>query len=140
VGGPLIAFSPFEQQPRPGGNVRIAIPRMGEHVAPCLEYCATMAIFTIAAGEVVEQIDFPLRSRDPFDRVRLLRDQCVHTIICGGIQEVYEDVLRASGMQVISWVSGTVDDLVELYLRGKLVTETDTTHAGRPGEPKQRGG
>jgi predicted Fe-Mo cluster-binding NifX family protein len=104
-----------------GRLVKIAIPRMGESVAPCFEYCATMAIFTIAEGAVADQVDFPLRSRDPFDRVRLLRDQEVDTIICGGVQDLYEDVLRTSGFQVISWVSGSVDDLLELFLRGQLV-------------------
>jgi predicted Fe-Mo cluster-binding NifX family protein len=94
---------------------------MGESVAPCFEYCATMAIFTIADGAVADQVDFPLRSRDPFDRVRLLRDQEVDTIICGGVQDVYEDVLRTSGFEVISWVSGSVDDLLDLYLRGQLI-------------------
>jgi len=101
--------------------VKVAIPRMGESVAPCFEYCATMAIFTIANGAVADQVDFPLRSQDPFDRVRLLRDQEIDTIICGGLQDVYEDVLRTSGFQVISWVSGSVDDLLELFLRGQLV-------------------
>ena len=52
-------------------------------------------------------MDFPLQSREPFDRVRLLRDQSVDTLICGGMQDVYEDVLRASGFEVISWVSGS---------------------------------
>jgi predicted Fe-Mo cluster-binding NifX family protein len=99
---------------------------MGESVAPCFEYCATMAIFTIGAqGRVTEQFDFPLRSREPFDRVRLLRDQEVDTIICGGVQSVFEDLLRANGIQVISWVSGSIDDLLGLFLRGQLVPSSD---------------
>jgi predicted Fe-Mo cluster-binding NifX family protein len=94
-----------------------------------------MAIFTIRDGRVVDQCDFPLRSRDPFDRVRLLRDQQVHTIICGGIQETYEDAVRASGMRVVSWVSGRVDDLLELFLRGRL---TEVGPVG-PGDREARG-
>ena len=101
--------------------MKVAIPRMGESVAPCFEYCATMAIFTIVDDAVADQVDFPLRSREPFDRVRLLRDQQVDTIICGGVQDMYEDVLRTSGFEVISWVSGSVDDLLDLYVRGQLV-------------------
>jgi len=101
--------------------VKLAMPRMGETIAPCFEYCATMAIFTIEGGRVVDQVDFPLRSRDPLDRVRLLRDQQVDTIICGGVQDVFEELVRASGIEVISWVSGSVDDLLDLYLQGKLV-------------------
>ena len=61
--------------------MRVAIPRMGESVAPCFEYCATMALFTISGSAVTDQIDFPLHSREPFDRVRLLRDQKIDTII-----------------------------------------------------------
>jgi len=94
---------------------------MGEAVAPCFEYCATMAIFTIEDARVVDQIDFPLQSRLPFDRVRLLRDQKVETVICGGVQDFYEDLLRANGIQVISWVSGNVEDLLRLFVRGQLV-------------------
>jgi predicted Fe-Mo cluster-binding NifX family protein len=79
---------------------------------------------------VVEQTDFPMRSRDPFDRVRLLRDQHVGTVICGGVQDIYEDALRASGISVISWVSGEVDDLLDLFLRGRLTAS--------PGAPATR--
>lgn len=101
--------------------MRVAVPRMGEGVAPCFEYCCTMAVFTVEEGQVVDQLDFPLRSRDPFDRVRLLRDQSIDTLICGGMQDIYEDLLRASGFEVISWVSGPVEVLLKLYLRGRLV-------------------
>jgi predicted Fe-Mo cluster-binding NifX family protein len=80
-----------------------------------------MAIFTLEDGRVAEQVDFPLRSQEPLDRVRLLRDQQVETIICGGVQSVFEDLVRASGVQVISWVTGSVDDLLDLFSRGKLV-------------------
>jgi predicted Fe-Mo cluster-binding NifX family protein len=104
-----------------GSEVKVAIPRSGESVAPCFGYCAAMAIFTVVEGRIVGQIDFPLQSRDPFDRVRLLRDQTVDMIICGGVQDTIEASLKANGIQVISWVSGTVDDLMELYLRGQLV-------------------
>jgi predicted Fe-Mo cluster-binding NifX family protein len=98
---------------------------MGETVAPCFEYCTTMAIFTISEAGEPDQIDFPLRSREPFDRVRLLRDQDVDTLICSGMQDFYEDVLRATGLEVISWVSGYVEDLLETYLGGKLYPGTE---------------
>ena len=105
--------------------MKVAIPRMGETVAPCFEYCATMAIFNIAESGTVEHVDFPLQSREPFDRVRLLRDQKVDTVICGGMQAFYEDLLKAGGFEVISWVSGFVDELLALYIRGELEPGTE---------------
>jgi len=101
--------------------MKIAVPRLGETVAPCFGYCTTMAIFAIEEGRVVDQVDFALCSREPFDRVRLLRDQGVDAIICGGVQDVFEAALKANGIHVISWVSGKVDDLLGLYLKGQLV-------------------
>jgi predicted Fe-Mo cluster-binding NifX family protein len=79
-----------------------------------------MAIYSVEEGRVVDQIDFPIRSREPLDRVRLLRDQQVDTIICGGVQDVFEDLLRASGVSLVSWVTGNIDDLLADYLHGRL--------------------
>ncbi len=118
--------------------MRIAIPRMGETVAPCFEYCATMAVFTVEGGRVLDQVDFPLRSRDPFDRVRLLRDQGVAVLICGGMQESYEASLRGIGLEVISWVSGPVEDLLATYLQGRLATGTELPERAEAGGPWER--
>ena len=100
--------------------MKVAIPRLGDSVAPCFEYSATFAVFTIDHGHVVDQTDLPVHSREPLDRVRLLRDQHVDTIICGGVQDVYEDLLSASGVCLVTWVTGNVDDLLQQYLEGRL--------------------
>jgi predicted Fe-Mo cluster-binding NifX family protein len=86
-----------------------------------------MAIYVIENGRVQRRIEFPLRSEDPFDRVRLLRDQHVELLICGGVQDVLEESLRASGIRVIAWVSGSVDRLLELFLAGQLLPRTSAT-------------
>ncbi|MBI5498818.1 MAG: NifB/NifX family molybdenum-iron cluster-binding protein [Deltaproteobacteria bacterium] len=109
--------------------MKVAIPRFAEQVAPCFEYSATITIFAIRRREVVEQQDFRLQSRDALDRVRLLRDQRVDTLICGGLHERVEQMLCASGIRVISWVAGGVDELLHRYLEGRL-----TAGGGRPGQ------
>jgi predicted Fe-Mo cluster-binding NifX family protein len=101
-------------------SVKIAIPRFEESVAPCFEYSATMAIFTVEGMEIVSQVDVSIRSRVAFDRIRLLREHGVDTVICGGVQEVYEDMLRAHGIHVVSWVAGNVEDLLHDFLLGRL--------------------
>ena len=74
-----------------------------------------MSVFTVEGGQVIDQVDFRLQSREPFDRVRLLRDQQVDTIICGGVQDFFEDLLCANGIHVISWVTGSVDELLDRF-------------------------
>jgi predicted Fe-Mo cluster-binding NifX family protein len=110
--------------------VRIAMPRFGELIGPCFGYSATITIFTIKRGKVVDQVDFRLQSRDVLDRVRLLRDQQVGTLICGGLEERLQDMLEANGVRVISWVSGRVDDLLDCFLRGELVARAPSGGGG----------
>lgn len=90
-------------------------------MAPCFGYAATITIFTVARGKVIDEVDFCLQSNDILDRFRLLRDQQVGTLICGGLEESLADLLEANEVRVISWVAGRVDVLLERFLRGELV-------------------
>lgn len=108
--------------------MKVAITRVGDSIAPRFERSATITIYTIHNRKVVDEIDYPLQSKEAFDRIRLLRDQKVDTLICGGVQMVVENVLEASGIRSISWVSGTVGELLELFVRGQLCSGS-----GRPG-------
>ncbi len=101
-------------------NTKVAIPRFGETVAPCFEYSATVAIFTIENDQVIAETDFTLQSQRALDRVRLLRDQGVDTLICGGVQDKIQDLMEAQGIRVISWVKGEVENLIEQFLRDEL--------------------
>ena len=124
--------------------MKVAIPRFQERVAPCFEYSATIAIFTIEDNVVVDQRDFSLQSRRDLDRVRLLRDQEVDTLICGGLQESFEDLVKARGIHVISWVAGEVEEILGRFLRGELASGTnsrrrhdnDASHANTEDGPR----
>ncbi len=118
--------------------MKVAIPRFEEMVAPCYEYSATIAIFTLDGKEVAGQVDFRLESRNVFDRLRLLRDQQVDVLICGGVQNTFEDMLKANGIHVISWVSGSVEGLLEQYLHGELVSRAERPESGGCAAKKPR--
>jgi predicted Fe-Mo cluster-binding NifX family protein len=104
--------------------MRVAIPHYQDEVAPCFEATAAITIFTVRRRKVVKQTRFSLQSKEALDRVRLLRDQEVNTLICGGLQASFEDLLRASGIQVVSWVTGNVDELLNRFLEGRLIPGT----------------
>jgi predicted Fe-Mo cluster-binding NifX family protein len=80
-----------------------------------------MAIFVIEDGKVVGQLDVLLETRVPHDRIRLMRLEQVDVVVCGGVQDFYEDMLRENGIDTVSWVSGKVEDLLAAFLAGKLV-------------------
>ena len=100
--------------------MRIAIPQYKDEVAPCFDYTVTIVIYTVQKKKIVEQKDYTISSQWPVDRIRLLRDQHVDVLICGGIQDRFEDMVSANGIEVISWVSGKVEELLDQYLRHEL--------------------
>ena len=101
--------------------MKVAIPRVGNAIAPRFEHSATITIYTVQHRKVVDSVDFSLQSQEALDRIRLLRDQGVDTLICGGVQRSGENMLVATGIEAITWVSGTVTELLDLFLRGRLV-------------------
>jgi len=116
----MVRILPTKDHPKVN-QMKVAIPRFEGNVAPWFEHSATIAIFTIKGGRLVNRLELAVQSREEIDRIRLLCDQKVDTLICGGVQDVFEDLLRAKGIKVISWVSGSVDSLLESFIRGELV-------------------
>jgi predicted Fe-Mo cluster-binding NifX family protein len=114
---------------------RIALPRFGEDVAPCFGASVTIAIFRAVDGEIVDQVDFTLHSQRALDRIRLLRDQEVDTLICGGLQERVEEMISAAGIRVFSWVAGNVEELLAAHLQGKLRSGADRPPGEAQAEP-----
>ncbi len=102
--------------------MKVAVPRVGDSIAPRFEHSATITIYTIQNRKIVDHVDYTLQSKVAFDRIRLLREQGVEALICGGVQTACESILEANGIQAISWVSGSVSELLELFIRGKLVS------------------
>ena len=105
--------------------MKVAIPHHGGEVTPRFEYTDGITIYEIHKNRVVTQTDFTLRSEEELDRVRLLKDQGVSVLICSGIQAAHEDLLTASSIQVISWVSGKVNEVLQLFLENTLVPRSD---------------
>jgi predicted Fe-Mo cluster-binding NifX family protein len=112
--------------------MKVAIPHHKGEVAPCFEYTAAITIYSVRRNRVFTQADFALQSKEELDRIRLLRDQGVTVLICSGIQAAHEGLLLASGIRVISWISGKVSEVLPLFLKNSLVT--GTTSPGAPGD------
>ena len=115
-----------------GRTVRVAVPRFGENIAPCFEYTTTIAIFTVVNGVVDSQADFILQSRERLDRLRLLKDQNVQVLVCGGIEAHFEQMVEAAGIEILSWMSGTVDEVLSSLIDGPgAIRKGEAAGAGR---------
>ncbi|MGD8394986.1 MAG: NifB/NifX family molybdenum-iron cluster-binding protein, partial [Candidatus Eiseniibacteriota bacterium] len=95
-----------------------------ERISPVFDVSRTALILTIENGAVtarsVENIETPTPALK-LDRLLELR---VETLICGAISEPLDHELEASGVTVIGFVSGEIEEVIESFLAGTLPTSS----------------
>ena len=62
----------------------------------------------------------PAVSLKPPELIDLLKNMKVGLLICGGIKEECQQVLRSNNIEFIENVIGNIDDVVKSCLNGKL--------------------
>jgi len=89
-------------------------------ISPVLDVSREAVILTIDDATVtsrrVECIDAP----SPARKVDLLAKLGVDVLVCGAVSEALQRELSGSGMRVIGFVSGELDDVVATFLAGAL--------------------
>ncbi len=97
----------------------IAIPVMWTRVAPVLNWCSRILIFPDDSGEgPEEELRFP--DMEALDRLKVLRQKGVDTLICGALSLELLYGARHQGLRVISGVAGAVDEVLRAYREDRL--------------------
>lgn len=73
--------------------------------------------------------ELPLPDGNATIRASFLRDKDVAVVICGAISREYENALVASGIEVISFIAGSIEQVLEAWHAGTLVQQ----HFAMPG-------
>ncbi|MFH1688328.1 MAG: NifB/NifX family molybdenum-iron cluster-binding protein [bacterium] len=113
--------------------MKVAAPQMGESIAPCFEAATTFGIAVVEGESIVSSQTISCEGSEGYRRVRLLRVHDVGVLVCNGIKAHYSDILTASGMQVISGITGPISQVFDDYLAGRL--PVDIRHANDAHEP-----
>lgn len=77
-------------------------------------------LYQVENGRVVSSVTLPTNGTGHGALAALLAQMKADVLICGGIGGGAKNVLAAAGIELISGVSGPVDEAVKLYLEGKL--------------------
>lgn len=93
---------------------------MGAVVAPRFETAEHFYICTLFEGRIEEKQVSACLDTEGFARVRLIREQHVDCVICGGIRAFYRQLLNSMGVEVIDHVALSVEDALEQFAGGQL--------------------
>jgi predicted Fe-Mo cluster-binding NifX family protein len=109
-----------------GENMKVAVTEYQGRVAPVFDTSTKLLVFTL--GETGDREiggeDWSALSRH--SRVMRLQELGVDALICGGISCLVEEQIIRRGIQLMSWRSGEISEVLLALREGKL---TDPCYA-----------
>ena len=116
--------------------MKIAIPIWNDRVSSAFDFAHKVLLVNIENGRETErsEISFPPES-DP-EKVNRLKTLSAEVLICGAISRSLASRVGASGIKVLPYVVGSVDEILKAYLTGELTQPQFTLPGCWPGARK----
>jgi len=102
-------------------GMKIAIPVWKGYVSNVFDFAGTLLLVEIENGEVASRSEIPLGSFSLLQRAEKLKSLEVDVVVCGAISQALANMVAASGIQLLPYVTGGVDEILQAYLKGQLV-------------------
>jgi predicted Fe-Mo cluster-binding NifX family protein len=116
----------------------IAIPQWQGRVSPVFDVAINLLLIGVADGREIQRQERRLFGTDPPARVAEFLTLGAEVLICGAISAPLEARLTASGVQVIGFTCGAVDEVLAAYLNGDLASR-EFAMPGCRGRQRQEG-
>ncbi len=100
--------------------MRIAIPQWEGRVSPVFDVAGSLLLVDVENGREILREQRRLLGSDPLARADEFLSLGVEVLICGAISTPVEARLAASGVRVIGFTCGTVDEVLAAFLMGEL--------------------
>jgi predicted Fe-Mo cluster-binding NifX family protein len=100
--------------------MKLAIPEFNGRVSPVFDCSRRLLVIDTAVqgqGRITIQ---DWTGVDGVKRTERLLELGVNTLLCGGISSDLAGQIKASGIKVISWISGEVSEVLAAYQNGAL--------------------
>ena len=116
--------------------MKIAIPIWNDRVSSAFDFAHIVLLVNIEDGRETgrSEVSFPPES-DP-EKVSRLKALSAEVLICGAISRSLASRVGASGIKVLPYVVGSVDEILKAYLTGELIQPQFTLPGCWPGARK----
>lgn len=98
----------------------VAIPVLRSRVAPVLNWCSTIQIFPEEDSEQARGREIVLESLSGPERLKILKQEGVRTIICGALTRDLLSFGEGLGLRIIHGVAGEIAEVLLAYRTQRL--------------------
>ncbi|MFO8083635.1 MAG: NifB/NifX family molybdenum-iron cluster-binding protein [Desulfobacterales bacterium] len=120
--------------------MRVAVTAWEDRISPVFDSARSLLIADIE-NELVVDRQYKLFAPEPVSRLAdLLRSLEIEVLICGAIAQTPSNIIEASGIKLISFIGGKIDDILKSYAKnGRIVPEFLMPGCARQFRRKRRG-
>jgi len=101
--------------------MRIAISIWEDKISPVLDTASKLLIVENETQKEPSRFEASLLEQEMSRRCSFIRGLDLDVLICGAVSRQLAGMLKASGIKVISGISGPAEDVLEAYLQGALI-------------------
>ena len=101
-------------------TMRIAIAHWRDRVSPVFDVSDRIVLVDIENGRELQRKDQSLKSRKEFERAQEVCGHGVQVLLCGALSNSMQSALKRTGIQVISFICGDLEDVLNAYVQGRL--------------------
>jgi len=99
---------------------RAAFSLWNDRIAPVFDVARNLLIVDTAQGAETGRIERRFSGDSPQERAMRLASLQVDHLVCGAITRETADALQDRGIQVVSFVSGQLEQVIQAWLHGHL--------------------
>ena len=98
----------------------IAVPIFKSRISPVFDTCTRLLLIEFEDGREITRKEFDLDKFSLRERLKILENNDVAVVICGGISDVFYALLSNSNILLICGICGHVDEVIKAHFDGRL--------------------
>ena len=100
--------------------MNIAIPIWNDCVSSAFDFADRLLLVETENDKEISRSHIRLESRSLSQRVSQLKYLEVDVLVCGAISRALAEMVTTSGIELLPYVTGSIDNILEAYLTGQL--------------------
>jgi predicted Fe-Mo cluster-binding NifX family protein len=98
----------------------VAVPIWNGRVSPVFDTATRLIVVDMGGEAGGERREYQVSGAGPSRRIALLTELGVSTLICGAVSNGTARLVERAGIDIVPWVSGDVEDVLEAFGAGSL--------------------
>jgi predicted Fe-Mo cluster-binding NifX family protein len=100
--------------------MKVAFAIWDGRISPVFDTARELLIVSIENNRIVEEHHEHLASLAAVQRVARINDLGLNTLVCGAISRPMADMLCASGIRLLPFIAGTIEEIMAAFLKQQL--------------------